>query len=152
MFEWCPSDLSTVMLQHFDSINYERSIQLYAAQVLLALEHLHGCGYVYSDLKLENVLVRQNGSIYLWVRSLIHSFVHSINQLHERVNTSRRPSFGHRKNAQSLASSNGPVPPALLTALLQSAPSNRLEPSRLAPQVVRCDDSVTPVGPSGRVV
>jgi len=66
MFEWCPSDLSAVVAQHFSSMEYEPSIKLYAAQVLLALEHVHSCGHVYSDLKLENVLVRQNGSIYLW--------------------------------------------------------------------------------------
>ncbi|CAM9160168.1 unnamed protein product, partial [Heterosigma akashiwo] len=38
---------------------------LYAAEVLLALEHLHAHGVVYRDLKPENVFLRENGHIML---------------------------------------------------------------------------------------
>jgi serine/threonine protein kinase len=33
--------------------------------VLLAIEHVHKCGYLYRDLKPENMLVKPNGSIRL---------------------------------------------------------------------------------------
>ncbi|CAM9842065.1 unnamed protein product, partial [Heterosigma akashiwo] len=38
---------------------------LYAAEALLALEHLHAHGVVYRDLKPENVLVHESGHIML---------------------------------------------------------------------------------------
>ena len=35
----------------------------YSAQILLALEHIHGSGYVYRDLKPENILIDSRGDI-----------------------------------------------------------------------------------------
>ena len=34
---------------------------LYAASLLLALEHIHQQGYIFRDLKLENVMIGPNG-------------------------------------------------------------------------------------------
>ncbi|KAK4369229.1 hypothetical protein RND71_013021 [Anisodus tanguticus] len=41
------------------------SFQFYAAELVLALEHLHGSGIVYRDLKPENVMIQENGHIML---------------------------------------------------------------------------------------
>ncbi|RCV07176.1 hypothetical protein SETIT_1G223500v2 [Setaria italica] len=43
----------------------ESVIRFYAAELVLVLEHLHGLGVVYRDLKPENVLVQDSGHIML---------------------------------------------------------------------------------------
>ncbi|KAJ1279857.1 hypothetical protein BS78_04G187900 [Paspalum vaginatum] len=43
----------------------ESVIRFYAAELVLALEHLHGLGVVYRDLKPENVLIQDSGHIML---------------------------------------------------------------------------------------
>ena len=41
----------------------ENRSRYYCAQILLGLEHIHGKGIIYRDLKLENVLVDERGNI-----------------------------------------------------------------------------------------
>eukprot|EP00636_Phaeomonas_parva_P011567 CAMPEP_0118875170 /NCGR_PEP_ID=MMETSP1163-20130328/16331_1 /TAXON_ID=124430 /ORGANISM="Phaeomonas parva, Strain CCMP2877" /LENGTH=400 /DNA_ID=CAMNT_0006810631 /DNA_START=8 /DNA_END=1207 /DNA_ORIENTATION=+ len=48
-------------LRHFP----ERMIQFYAAQMVLALQHLHSSGVIYRDLKPENILLDARGHIRL---------------------------------------------------------------------------------------
>jgi serine/threonine protein kinase len=43
----------------------DREASFYAANVLLALEHLHTNGYVHRDLKPENILIGRNGYVKL---------------------------------------------------------------------------------------
>jgi len=43
----------------------EEWIKFYGAEVLLALEYLHQCGFVYRDLKPENLLLHESGHIML---------------------------------------------------------------------------------------
>ena len=41
----------------------EEATQFYVAELILALEHLHNQGIVYRDLKLENVMLDEDGHV-----------------------------------------------------------------------------------------
>jgi 3-phosphoinositide dependent protein kinase-1 len=41
----------------------EHSTQFYSAEIILALEYLHGCGVIHRDLKPENILLDKEGHI-----------------------------------------------------------------------------------------
>jgi len=43
----------------------EGRAKFYTVQLALALGHLHQKGFVYRDLKLENILVDENGNVHL---------------------------------------------------------------------------------------
>jgi len=43
----------------------EDEVRFIAAEIVLAVEHLHSCGIVYRDLKLENVLLDKEGHVCL---------------------------------------------------------------------------------------
>ena len=54
----------------FQAMNYHglptlQDAKLYAAQCALAIDYIHRCGYVYRDLKPENVLLTANGNVRL---------------------------------------------------------------------------------------
>jgi serine/threonine protein kinase len=64
--EYCPGgDLHRLRQIQPDKTFSESAIRFYAAEVVLALEHLHGQGIVYRDLKPENILIQSTGHIML---------------------------------------------------------------------------------------
>ncbi|KAH9303309.1 hypothetical protein KI387_014892 [Taxus chinensis] len=64
--DYCPGgDLNALRHRQTEKTFSESIIRFYAAEIVLALEHLHGLGIVYRDLKPENVLIQSNGHIML---------------------------------------------------------------------------------------
>ncbi|GLJ43960.1 hypothetical protein SUGI_0916430 [Cryptomeria japonica] len=64
--EYCPGgDLHFLRQMQPDRTFSESAIRFYAAEVVLALEHLHSKGIVYRDLKPENILLQRTGHIML---------------------------------------------------------------------------------------
>eukprot|EP01018_Ginkgo_biloba_P004406 Gb_37828 [translate_table: standard] len=57
----------------------EAAAMFYAAEVLVALEYLHGLGIVYGDLKPENVLIQDSGHVVLTDFDLSIRLVHNEN-------------------------------------------------------------------------
>lgn len=63
--EFCPGgDLFEYMNRRVSPLD-ENTARFISAQVLLALSHLHDLGIVYRDLKLENILIDDDGHIRL---------------------------------------------------------------------------------------
>nr|GMD73767.1 serine/threonine-protein kinase UCNL-like [Ipomoea batatas] len=63
---YCPGgDLNVLRHRQNDSVFSPAVIRFYLAEIILALEHLHGLGIVYRDLKPENILIQQSGHVTL---------------------------------------------------------------------------------------
>ena len=71
-YAWCEDDENTYLrlslAEHGDITRYrgllpERVLKLVAAQIVLAIEYIHGCGVVHCDLKPENIFVSRSGKI-----------------------------------------------------------------------------------------
>eukprot|EP01018_Ginkgo_biloba_P033059 Gb_00958 [translate_table: standard] len=66
VMEYCPGgDLNALRHRQTEKMFSESIIRFYAAEIVLALEHLHSLGIVYRDLKPENILIQSNGHIML---------------------------------------------------------------------------------------
>lgn len=80
---YCPGgDLNVLRHRQTDGVFSPAAIRFYAAEIVTALDHLHGLGIVYRDLKPENVLIQQSGHVTLTdfdlSRSLTHRTVKSL--------------------------------------------------------------------------
>ncbi|KAK6141552.1 hypothetical protein DH2020_024705 [Rehmannia glutinosa] len=63
---YCPGgDLNVLRYRQNDRVFSPAVIRFYLAEIICALEHLHGQGIVYRDLKPENILVQQSGHVTL---------------------------------------------------------------------------------------
>ncbi|KAF2284565.1 hypothetical protein GH714_027124 [Hevea brasiliensis] len=58
-------DLNQLRKQQSERMFSVEIIRFYAAELVLALEHLHNLGIAYRDLKPENILIQENGHIML---------------------------------------------------------------------------------------
>ncbi|XP_016433698.1 serine/threonine-protein kinase OXI1 [Nicotiana tabacum] len=64
--DYCPGgDLNSLRKKQTEKMFSDDTIRFYAAELVLALEYLHGLGIVYRDLKPENVMIQENGHIML---------------------------------------------------------------------------------------
>lgn len=63
--EFAAVDFFNQMTNHFGTRAYWSSVKVYAAQILLALEHMHSKRLLYRDLKPENMLVRMDGTLLI---------------------------------------------------------------------------------------
>ncbi|KAL3647600.1 hypothetical protein CASFOL_008568 [Castilleja foliolosa] len=63
---FCPGgDLNVLRYQQNDHVFSPAAIRFYIAEIICALENLHGQSIVYRDLKPENVLIQQSGHVTL---------------------------------------------------------------------------------------
>ncbi|GAA0158851.1 hypothetical protein LIER_15773 [Lithospermum erythrorhizon] len=63
---YCPgNDLNALRFQQPDHVFSPSIIRFYLAEIICALENLHGMGIVYRDLKPENILIQQSGHVTL---------------------------------------------------------------------------------------
>ncbi|XP_010257260.1 PREDICTED: serine/threonine-protein kinase UCNL-like [Nelumbo nucifera] len=63
---YCPGgDLNVLRYHQTDRVFSPTVIRFYVAEIVCALEHLHGMNIVYRDLKPENVLIQQSGHVTL---------------------------------------------------------------------------------------
>ncbi|KAL2486283.1 AGC kinase family protein [Abeliophyllum distichum] len=64
--DYCPGlDLHSLRIKQTEKTFSDDIIRFYAAELVLALEYLHGLGIVYRDLKPENVMIQENGHLML---------------------------------------------------------------------------------------
>lgn len=64
--DYCPGrDLNCLRKKQTEQMFSVDTIRFYAAEIVLALEYLHGLGIVYRDLKPENVMIQENGHLML---------------------------------------------------------------------------------------
>lgn len=64
--DYCPGrDLHSLRKKQTEKMFSDDIIRFYAAELVLALEYLHGLGIVYRDLKPENVMIQENGHLML---------------------------------------------------------------------------------------
>lgn len=66
IIDHCPGgDLNALRRRQTEKMFSDDVIRFYAAELLLALEYLHGLGIAYRDLKPENVLIQKSGHLML---------------------------------------------------------------------------------------
>mmetsp|Transcript_6084 Transcript_6084/g.7041 ORF Transcript_6084/g.7041 Transcript_6084/m.7041 type:complete len:149 (+) Transcript_6084:208-654(+) len=65
----------------------ETEARFYIVEILLAIEYIHKIGYVYRDLKLENVLLDSRGHVKLIDFGLSKKLTHYENEVEEKTDT-----------------------------------------------------------------
>ncbi|KAK9281782.1 hypothetical protein L1049_004688 [Liquidambar formosana] len=64
--DYCPGrDLNSLRKKQTEKMFSDDIIRFYAAELVLALEYLHGLGIGYRDLKPENIMIQENGHLML---------------------------------------------------------------------------------------
>ncbi|KAK1395480.1 Serine/threonine-protein kinase OXI1 [Heracleum sosnowskyi] len=64
--DYCPGrHLNSLRITQTEKMLSDDMIRFFAAELVLALDYLHGLGIVYRDLKPENVMIQENGHLML---------------------------------------------------------------------------------------
>ncbi|KAI3760288.1 hypothetical protein L1987_50681 [Smallanthus sonchifolius] len=64
--DYCPGrDLNHLQKKQTEKMFSDGVIRFYAAELVIALEYLHGLGIVYRDLKPDNIMIQENGHLML---------------------------------------------------------------------------------------
>lgn len=64
--DYCPGrHLNSLRITQTEKMLSDDMIRFYAAELVIALDYLHGLGIVYRDLKPENVMIQENGHLML---------------------------------------------------------------------------------------
>ncbi|CAL9751493.1 unnamed protein product, partial [Musa acuminata subsp. burmannicoides] len=93
LIDYCPGGDLHSLLRHRRGHRLPPAVaRFYAAEVLVALEYLHALGFVYRDLKPENVLLRSDGHVMLSDFDLSFRSHVSPTLLHRRRRLPRRRS------------------------------------------------------------
>ncbi|XP_038900854.1 serine/threonine-protein kinase UCNL [Benincasa hispida] len=134
---YCPGgDLNVLRYRQLDRVFSPAVIRFYLAEIVCALDHLHGMGIVYRDLKPENVLIQQSGHVTLTdfdlSRSLTRRTVKDVvsleNSGHEKPPISVRQK--HRRNLTRWIMATSNVKNGLKkTKSARVSPVNRRKPS-----------------------
>ncbi|GAA0159753.1 hypothetical protein LIER_16459 [Lithospermum erythrorhizon] len=66
VIDYCPGgDFNSLRKKQTEQMFSDDIIRFYAAELVLALDYLHGLGIAYRDLKPENVMIQENGHLML---------------------------------------------------------------------------------------
>jgi PAS domain S-box-containing protein len=88
VMDYCVSDLYSFMHKQPSQRFSEKQCKHYASQILLGIQYLHLNGYIYRDLKPDNILVKPDGNLILtdFDLSYIASCDPKINQIQDNNN------------------------------------------------------------------
>ncbi|KAH9303310.1 hypothetical protein KI387_014893, partial [Taxus chinensis] len=118
--DFCPGgDLNALRRHQSEQSFSECIIRFYAAEIVLALEHLHWVGVVYRDLKPENILLQADGHIMLTDFDLSTTLP---------PRPAQPSTAGEDSGSQTRQAHRRPGPLALMTSCMSSFQSARVSP------------------------
>ncbi|XP_019166606.1 PREDICTED: serine/threonine-protein kinase OXI1-like [Ipomoea nil] len=105
IIDYCAGgDLNALRKKQTEKMFSDDIIRFYAAELVLALEYLHGLGIVYRDLKPENVMIQENGHLMLIDFDLSTKLSPKSPEIHHQRPESRNQSRPKPKNTKKFPS------------------------------------------------
>ncbi|XP_071738079.1 serine/threonine-protein kinase OXI1-like [Rutidosis leptorrhynchoides] len=109
--DYCPGrDLNHLRKKQTERLFSVDTIRFYAAELVLALEYLHGLKIVYRDLKPENILIQENGHLMLVDFDLSKKLCPKLSRLTENVTPLRKIEFSQKKTHGFLVCCGSSIP------------------------------------------